>query len=109
MHGLSARPSTASSWSSLPYSGGGSGDFITLHIPDIAAGRAFVLAGKVYDRIDLTDLQGRPGRRLGRRDHHREEHHPRRDDAQGAGRSDRNAGDNDDCGEEAVSRRLSCR
>jgi hypothetical protein len=35
----------AASWSSLAY-GGGSGDFITMHIPD-AAGRAFDLAGKV--------------------------------------------------------------
>jgi hypothetical protein len=39
------------------YSGGGSGDFITLHILDIAAARAFDLAGKVYERIDLTDLR----------------------------------------------------
>ena len=30
-----------------PYSGGGSGDFITLHILDIAPARAFDLAGKV--------------------------------------------------------------
>jgi hypothetical protein len=39
------------------YSGGGSGDFITLHILDIAAARAFDLAGKVYDRINLMDLR----------------------------------------------------
>jgi hypothetical protein len=37
--------------------GGGSGDFITLHVLDIAAARAFDLAGKVYERIDLTDLR----------------------------------------------------
>jgi hypothetical protein len=39
------------------YSGGGSGDFITLHVLDVAAARAFDLAGKVYERIDLTDLR----------------------------------------------------
>jgi hypothetical protein len=39
------------------YSGGGSGDFITLHILDIAPARAFDLAGKVYERINLTDLR----------------------------------------------------
>jgi hypothetical protein len=39
------------------YSGGGSGDFITLHILDIASARAFDLAGKVYERINLTDLR----------------------------------------------------
>jgi hypothetical protein len=39
------------------YSGGGSGDFITLHILDVAAARAFDLGGKVYERIDLTDLR----------------------------------------------------
>jgi len=33
------------------YSGGGSGDFITLHILDIVAARAFDLAGKIYERI----------------------------------------------------------
>jgi hypothetical protein len=38
------------------YSGGGSGDFITLHILDIAPARAFDLGGKVYERINLTDL-----------------------------------------------------
>jgi hypothetical protein len=37
--------------------GGGSGDFITLHILDVAAARAFDLAGKVYEHIDLTDLR----------------------------------------------------
>jgi hypothetical protein len=39
------------------YSGGGSDDFITLHILDIAAARAFDLGGKVYERINLTDLR----------------------------------------------------
>jgi hypothetical protein len=38
-------------------SGGGSGDFITLHILDIAPARAFDPAGKVYERIDVTDLR----------------------------------------------------
>ena len=39
------------------YSGGGSGDFISLHILDIAPGRAFDLEGKVYDRINLTNIR----------------------------------------------------
>jgi len=39
------------------YSGGGSGDFITLHILDIASARAFDLAGKVYEHINLTELR----------------------------------------------------
>jgi hypothetical protein len=39
------------------YSGGGSGDFITLHILDIVAARAFDLSGKVYERINLTNLR----------------------------------------------------
>jgi hypothetical protein len=39
------------------YNGGGSGDFITLHILDIAAARAFDLGGKVYERVNLTDLR----------------------------------------------------
>jgi hypothetical protein len=39
------------------YSGGGSGDFITLHILDIAVARAFDLDGKVYERINLTNLR----------------------------------------------------
>jgi hypothetical protein len=39
------------------YSGGGSGDFITLHIFDVTAAHAFDLAGKVYERIDRTDLR----------------------------------------------------
>jgi hypothetical protein len=39
------------------YSAAGSGDFITLHVLDVAAARAFDLAGKVDERIDLTDLR----------------------------------------------------
>jgi hypothetical protein len=39
------------------FSGGGSGDFITLHIMDLAAARAFDNDGKVYTRIALTNLR----------------------------------------------------
>jgi hypothetical protein len=39
------------------YSSGGSGDFITLHILDIAAARAFDLEGKIYERINLTNVR----------------------------------------------------
>jgi hypothetical protein len=39
------------------YSGGGSGDFITLHILDVTAARGFDLEGKIYDRVDLTNLR----------------------------------------------------
>lgn len=39
------------------YSGGGSGDFITLHILDLAAARAFDNDGKVYRRIALTNIR----------------------------------------------------
>jgi hypothetical protein len=39
------------------YSGGGSGNFITLHILDIAAARAFDLEGKIYERVNLTNLR----------------------------------------------------
>jgi len=39
------------------YSGGGSGDFITLHILDIAAARAFDIEGRIYDRINLTNIR----------------------------------------------------
>jgi len=39
------------------YSGGGSGDFITLHVLDIARARAFDLGGKVYERVTLTNLR----------------------------------------------------
>jgi hypothetical protein len=38
------------------YSGGGSGDFISLHILDIASSRGFDLEGKVYERINLTNI-----------------------------------------------------
>jgi hypothetical protein len=38
------------------YSGGGSGDFMTLHILDIASARGFDLEGKVYERINLTNV-----------------------------------------------------
>ncbi len=37
------------------WSGGGSGDFISLHILDIASARGF-LEGKVYERINLTNV-----------------------------------------------------
>ncbi len=39
------------------YSGGGSGDFITLHIMDLAGARAFDNDGKVYTRINLTNIR----------------------------------------------------
>jgi hypothetical protein len=39
------------------YNGGGSGDFITLHIMDLAATRAFDDDGRVYTRITLTNLR----------------------------------------------------
>ncbi len=39
------------------YNGGGSGTFYTLHILDATAGRAFDGEGKLYDRLDLTDLR----------------------------------------------------
>ena len=39
------------------YSGGGSGNFVTLHILDVAAARAFDLEGKIYDRINLTNVR----------------------------------------------------
>jgi hypothetical protein len=38
------------------YSGGGSGDFISLHILDIASARGFDFEGKVYERINLTNI-----------------------------------------------------
>lgn len=40
------------------YSGGGSGDFMTLHILDVAAARAFDIEGKIYQRINLTNIAG---------------------------------------------------
>jgi hypothetical protein len=42
------------------YNGGGSGNFITLHILDLAAARAFDFDGKVYDRINLTNVRSVP-------------------------------------------------
>jgi hypothetical protein len=42
------------------YSGGGSGDFITLHILDIAAARGFGAGGDLYDRVNLTNLRSIP-------------------------------------------------
>jgi hypothetical protein len=42
------------------FSGGGSGDFVTLHILDAALGRSLDSAGKVYDRLDLTNLRSVP-------------------------------------------------
>lgn len=42
------------------YSGGGSGHFITLHILDLAAANAFDLDGKIYQRINLTNIRSVP-------------------------------------------------
>jgi hypothetical protein len=42
------------------YSGGGSGDFFTLHLLSVEAARAFGPSGDVYDRIDLTNLRSMP-------------------------------------------------
>ena len=42
------------------YSGGGTGVFYTLHILDLAPARAFDSEGKVYDRINLTDVRSTP-------------------------------------------------
>jgi hypothetical protein len=42
------------------YSGGGSGNFITLHILDIAAARAFDSDGKTYQRVNLTNIRSVP-------------------------------------------------
>jgi hypothetical protein len=39
------------------YSGGGSGDFITLHILDLAAAQGLDNDGKPYQRIDLTSIR----------------------------------------------------
>jgi hypothetical protein len=39
------------------YSGGGSGDFFTVHILDAAPARAFDNDGKLYDRLNLTVLR----------------------------------------------------
>jgi hypothetical protein len=39
------------------YSGGGSGTFYTLHLLDLAASRGFDIEGKVYQRINLTNVR----------------------------------------------------
>lgn len=39
------------------YNGGGSGTFYTLHILDLAPGKAFDPDGKVYDRLNLTTVR----------------------------------------------------
>jgi hypothetical protein len=42
------------------YSGGGTGEFITLHILDLDAARGFDFDGNRYDRINLTNLRSIP-------------------------------------------------
>lgn len=39
------------------YNGGGSGTFYTLHIVDVAAARGIDLEGKVYQRINVTNVR----------------------------------------------------
>jgi hypothetical protein len=39
------------------YNGGGSGRFYTLHILDLAGAKAYDSEGKVYDRVDLSNLR----------------------------------------------------
>ena len=39
------------------YNGGGSGTFYTLHIVDVAAARGYDIEGKVYQRINLTNVR----------------------------------------------------
>lgn len=39
------------------YNGGGSGTFYTLHILDVAAGSGFDIEGKIYQRINLTNIR----------------------------------------------------
>jgi hypothetical protein len=39
------------------WSGGGSGEFMSLHILDLAPARGFGIDGKAYLRLDLTDLR----------------------------------------------------
>jgi hypothetical protein len=39
------------------YYGGGSGIFYSLHIVDVAAARGFDIEGKVYQRINLTNVR----------------------------------------------------
>jgi hypothetical protein len=41
----------------VAYSGGGSGNFFTLHILDVSAARAFDDDGKIYQRINLTIIR----------------------------------------------------
>ena len=42
------------------YSGGGSGDFFTLHFLDAAMARAFDSDGKLYERLNLTIIRSIP-------------------------------------------------
>jgi hypothetical protein len=42
------------------FSGGGSGNYLTLHILDAAPARAFDSEGKLYDRLNLTVLRSIP-------------------------------------------------
>jgi hypothetical protein len=42
------------------FSGGGTGDFVTLHILDAAVAHAFDGDGKLYDRLNLTVLRSIP-------------------------------------------------
>ena len=42
------------------YSGGGSGDFVTLHLLRLDAAAAYDSDGTVYDRINLTNLRSMP-------------------------------------------------
>ena len=42
------------------FSGGGSGNYLTLHILDAAPARAFDSEGKAYDRLNLTVLRSIP-------------------------------------------------
>lgn len=57
---ISVRPRTVFFIALAAYNGGGSGDFITLHILDIAAARGFGPDGDLYDRINLTNLRSIP-------------------------------------------------
>jgi hypothetical protein len=42
------------------YNGGGSGNFITLHILDVALARGFEFDGRAYERVNLTNLRTVP-------------------------------------------------
>jgi hypothetical protein len=44
----------------VAYNGGGSGNFMTLHVLDLTAGRGFDPEGKFYHRINLTNLRSAP-------------------------------------------------